>query len=120
MYPKESSVHIAKWFLGSKEKSIGHNLLKWVNTEKALNWLSDNTSYVHSAGLSIKSIVKIIESFENPKLSQNNISSAVSEPAINTQLNWSHDTEVISNLPEGKGLPNQTDGNITYMEISSE
>ncbi|MDR1563184.1 MAG: hypothetical protein LBS54_08935, partial [Dysgonamonadaceae bacterium] len=69
LYPKESSIHIAKWFLGGQSKDVGRNLLKWVDTKKALNWLADNTSNVRSVGLSTKSIAKVIQNFKNPTLS---------------------------------------------------
>jgi antirestriction protein ArdC len=66
IYPKESAAHIAKWFLGKQDKSTGRTLLCWIDKEKASNWLSSNASYVHSAGLSTRSIAKIIKDFENP------------------------------------------------------
>jgi hypothetical protein len=36
LYPKDSSIRIAKWFLGEKSNDVGRDLLKWVDKEKAL------------------------------------------------------------------------------------
>ena len=67
LYPKGSNARIAKWFLGESHRDIGRNLLKWVDKEKTLNWLSGNATDVRSAGLSVKSTAKIIQNFENTK-----------------------------------------------------
>ena len=54
------------------------------------------------------------------KYKQNNTESAtsLSEPAIETQLNWVHDGDAVSNMPNGEGFPKMTDteGSQTYTE----
>lgn len=66
LYPKSSSIHIAKWFLGNNCKDIGKNLLLWVDKEKALRWNSDHSSYVNAVEFSSKRIANIIQNFQNP------------------------------------------------------
>jgi hypothetical protein len=68
LYPKGSDVRVAKWFDSRNQKEIGRDLLKWVDKEKALNWLSGSASNVHSTGLSTKRIANIIQNFGNPTI----------------------------------------------------
>ncbi|MDR0972533.1 MAG: hypothetical protein LBM61_00930, partial [Prevotellaceae bacterium] len=81
LYPKDSNIRIAKWFLGSNDSDIERDLLYWVDKKKALNWLSNNASDVRSVGLPFKSVANIVQNFENPKLSDENQSN-VPEPDI--------------------------------------
>lgn len=77
LYPKDGASRIGKWF--DSEKYAGKNLLKWVDKEKALRWLSNNSSDVNSVGQSSKRIANIIENFENPNILEGEISSSIDE-----------------------------------------
>ncbi|GHV67592.1 hypothetical protein FACS1894199_13390 [Bacteroidia bacterium] len=68
LYPKEGNDRILRWFDGKNDKAIGQDLLKWVDKEKALHWLSNASSNVSRLGLPIKRVAKVIESFVNPKI----------------------------------------------------
>jgi hypothetical protein len=67
LYPKASNDRILRWFDGKNDKEIGRDLLCWVDTQKALNWLSNASSNVSRLGSPIKRIAKIIQDFQNPK-----------------------------------------------------
>jgi DNA repair protein RadC len=56
------------------------------------------------------------QTLQNNPPQESDRSQTVREPAIDTQLNWKHETDVISNLPEGEGLPSQPDGSMTFVE----
>jgi hypothetical protein len=78
LYPKESNIHIAKWFLGKQSQDVGRDLLKWVDKKKALNWLANNVSNVRSVGIPNKSATKVgnvfdlckekVKNFYNPQI----------------------------------------------------
>ena len=77
LYPKNSSVRVGKWFDSKNQNDIGRDLLKWVDKEKALKWLSGHSSNVNATGLSSKRIASIINNFENPTIEQGEISSEI-------------------------------------------
>lgn len=66
IYPKDSAVHIGKWF--DSETYFSRNLIRYVDKNKASQWLSGNSSYVNSAGLSSRRIANIINNFQNPAI----------------------------------------------------
>jgi len=123
LYPKESNIRIARWFLGKHDKAIGRDLVAWVEKEKALNWLSDHSPDANAARLPIKSIAKIIQNFENPKLFEKNLLNTEGEnnellfreTAIHTQLKWNNNSDAVSNLNE-KGLSKKLENEVTFVE----
>jgi hypothetical protein len=68
LYPKDSNIRVARWFLGKRDKQIERDLLSWVDIKKALNWVSDHSADLSAVGLSIKSITNVIKDFQNPNL----------------------------------------------------
>lgn len=79
LYPKNSSVRVGKWFDSRNQKEIGRDLLKWVDKEKALKWLSSHSSNVNAARLSSKRIANIIQSFKNPTILEGEISAGIDQ-----------------------------------------
>ena len=75
LYGKDSSVRIANWFDSKNPNGLGldKNLCRWADTKKASEWLTNNASNVHSVGLSLKRIAKVINSFENNQFSEENL-----------------------------------------------
>lgn len=75
LYGKDSSVIIANWFDSKNPNGLGldKNLCRWADTKKASEWLTNNASNVHSVGLSLKRIAKVINSFENNQFSEENL-----------------------------------------------
>ena len=75
LYGKDSSVRIANWFDSKNPNGLGldKNLCRWADTKKASEWLTNNASNVHSVGLSLKRITKVINSFENNQFSEENL-----------------------------------------------
>ena len=75
LYAKDSSVRIANWFDSKNPNGLGldKNLCRWADTKKASEWLTNNASNVHSVGLSLKRIAKVINSFENNQFSEENL-----------------------------------------------
>ena len=67
-YKTESAARIAKWFdseFAHITKKGDEPLLKWADTKKASDWLTNHASDVHAVGLSSKRIAKIINKFAN-------------------------------------------------------
>lgn len=75
LYGKDSSVRIANWFDSKNPNGLGldKNLCRWADTKKASEWLTNNASNVHSVGLSLKRIAKVINSFENNQFPEENL-----------------------------------------------
>ena len=75
LYGKDSSARIANWFDSKNPNGLGldKNLCRWADTKKASEWLTNNASNVHSVGLSLKRIAKVINSFENNQFSEENL-----------------------------------------------
>ncbi|MBN1156719.1 hypothetical protein JXA85_03825, partial [Candidatus Woesearchaeota archaeon] len=63
VYPKDNITDIKKWI-------VDYKLLDWVDKEKALNWLGRQRTLYAEAAIPIKDITNIINSFENPKVSE--------------------------------------------------
>jgi hypothetical protein len=66
LYPKDSAVRIARWFASTVDHTIGRNLIGWIDHKKALDWLTDHSADLRAAGLSFKSVAKVIQNFNNP------------------------------------------------------
>jgi hypothetical protein len=75
LYGKDSSVRIANWFDSKNPNGLGldKNLCRWADTKKASEWLTNNASNVHSVGLSLKRIAKVINSFVNNQFPEENL-----------------------------------------------
>ena len=68
LYPKESSIRIAKWFDSefSKITEKGKRpLLRWADIKKASTWMTNHASDVHAVGLSSRRIANLIKNFDN-------------------------------------------------------
>ncbi len=75
-------------------------MLKWVDKKKALQWLSNNSSYVNSVGLSSKRISKIITNFQNPTIEEGKIISEVQNisESLNTTIKIIKDLMYIQSI----------------------
>ena len=104
--------------VGKQPEAQGiYRTIEAANTAGIDNTIRDAEELEELEGLKVIDAIPSINQVEN-KTEDSNIDnqSIVSEPAISTQLNWSHSTDVVSNMPEGEGLPTQTDGSITFVE----
>ena len=66
LYPKESSIRIAKWFDSefSKITEKGKRpLLRWADIKKASTWMTNHAADLHAVGLSSRRIAKLIKNF---------------------------------------------------------